>query len=190
MTPILSVLAVVGLGFDDLALGVLFLELDLLASQLVNPFFLGSVRLDDEPDLGSPRAPDVADDVVELLLDQVDRLAVLLDADDLVFGLEPAVLVGGHPGHDLGHDGIAILRPKLGANPFERQMKLLVVHVLPVLGPQIGRVRIKGPGKVGQIHLAAARRNRSGGPAGYDPCSGSSTSCTASSSLTSSTTFE
>ena len=49
----LQVLAVLSLGLDDLALGVLFLQLDFLASQLVDPFFLGSVRLDNEPDFGA-----------------------------------------------------------------------------------------------------------------------------------------
>ena len=153
MTPIFRFLPFVGLGFDDLALGVLFLELDFLASQLVDPFFLGSVGLDDEPDLGAARPSNVADHVVELLLDQVDRLAVLLDADDLVFGLEPAVLVGGHAGDDLGHDRVAILGPKLGADSLEREVKRLVVHVLPILGPQIGGVGIEGLGEVGQIGL-------------------------------------
>ena len=70
-------------------------------------------------------AADVADDVAELLLDQVDLLAVLLlDADDLVVGLEPAVLVGGHAGDDLLDDREAVLRLERGADPFEREVQL------------------------------------------------------------------
>ena len=41
------------LAFDDLALGMLLLEFDLLAGDLVDPLFLGAVGLNDEPDLGS-----------------------------------------------------------------------------------------------------------------------------------------
>ena len=165
MTPILRSLPSRRLGLDDLALGVLLLELDLLAGQLVDPLFLGAVGLDDQPDLGPARPADVADHVVELLLDQVDLLAVLLlDADDLVFGLEPAVLVGRHAGDDLGDDRVAVLRPERRADPLQREVELLVEHVLQVLRAQVGRVRVEGLGQAGQIDLAAARWNRSGGP--------------------------
>ena len=49
-------LAVLGLGLDDLALGVLLAELDLLAGQLVDLPLLGAGRLDDQPDLGARAA--------------------------------------------------------------------------------------------------------------------------------------
>ena len=88
-------------------------ELDLLAGDFVNPLLLGPIRLNDEPDLGSSRAADVANHVVELLLDQIDDFSVfLLDPDDFVFGLKPAVPVGRHVGDDLGHDGEAVFRPE------------------------------------------------------------------------------
>ena len=124
MTPILSGLALVVLGLDDLALGVLLGQLDLLAGQLVDLPLLGAGGLDDQADLGAARAADVADDVGELLLDEVDLRAVfLLDADDLVLGLEPAVLVGGHPGDDLLDDRVAVLRLERGADAFEREVE-------------------------------------------------------------------
>ena len=48
-------LAVLGLGLDDLPLGVLLAQLDLLPDQLVDLPLLGAGGLDDEPDLGAAR---------------------------------------------------------------------------------------------------------------------------------------
>ena len=147
-------LAVLGLGLDDLALGVLLEQLDLLAGQLVDLPLLGAGRLDDQPDLGAARAADVADDVAELLLDEVDLLAVLLlDADDLVLGLEPAVLVGGHAGDDLLDDRVAVLRLERGADPFEREVELLADRVLERPGAHVARVRVEGPGQAAEVDL-------------------------------------
>src|SRR5262245_34141250 len=132
---------------------MLLLELDFLTSQLVDAFFRGPIRLNDQADLGPARTPNIADHIVEFLLDQVDSFAVFLDTDDLVFRLKPAVLIGGHAGDDLGDDSVAILGPKLGADSFEREMKRLIEHVLPILGPQVGGVGIEGLGEVSQISL-------------------------------------
>ena len=110
------------------------------------------VRLNDELDLGPSRAADVANDVVELLLDQVDDFAVfLLDPDDLVFGLKPPVPVGRHVGDDLGHDREAVFRPQRRADPLQREVELLIEHVLEVLGAQVRRVRVERLGQARQI---------------------------------------
>ena len=47
MMPILSSLPSLALALDDLALGMLLLELDLLAGELVDALFLGAVGLND-----------------------------------------------------------------------------------------------------------------------------------------------
>ena len=154
MIPILSSLPSVALAVDDLALGMLFLELDLLAGQLVDVLLLRPVGLNDQSHLGPSRTSDEADDVVELLLNQVDHVAVfLLDADDLVLGLETSIPVGGHPGHDLGHNRVTIFRPQRCADSLERKVKLLIEHVLQILGTEIRRVRIECLGQAGQIDL-------------------------------------
>ena len=163
-----------GLGLDDLALGVLLVQLDLLAGQLVDLPLLGVGRLDDQADLGAARAADVADDVAELLLDEVDLLAVLLlDADDLVLGLEPAVLVGGHAGDDLLDDRVAVLGLERGADALEREVELLVDHVLERLGAHVARVRVEGPGQAGEVDLEQVARCRTGGTSGCGRGSGS-----------------
>src|SRR5262245_18897874 len=149
----LQITAAFGFGLNDLTLGVLFLELDFLASKLVNAFFLGPIGLDDQTDLGAARPSDIANHVVELLLDQVDGFAVFLDADNLIFRLKPAVLIGGHAWNDLGYDSVAILGSKLGADSLEREMQRLIEHVLPILGAQVGGVRIEGLGEVSEVGL-------------------------------------
>ena len=133
---------------------MLLLELDLLAGELVDLPLLGPHRLDDQADLGVLGPADEADDVAQLLLDQVDLLAVLLlDADDLVLGLEPAVLVGGHAGHDLLDDRVAVFRRQRRPDALERQVELLVEHVLQVLGAHVRRVGVERPGQAREVDL-------------------------------------
>lgn len=81
-----------------------------------------------------PRPSDVTDHVAQFLLDQVGLGPVVVeDADDLVVGLEPAVLVGGHVRHHLGDHRVAVLGPKQRADAVQRQVELLVEHVFQVL---------------------------------------------------------
>ena len=100
------------------------------------------------------RTANFANHVVELLLDQVDDLAVFLfDANDLVFGLEPPVTVGRHLRNDLGDNRVAVFRAKRRADPLERQVKLLVEHVLEILGAQVRRMRVEGLRQARQVDL-------------------------------------
>ena len=124
ITPILTTLPFSALVSMTCPLACCSISSIFCAGQLVDLPLLGAGRLDDQPDLGPARAADVADDVAELLLDEVDlRAVLLLDADDLVLGLEPAVLVGRHPGDDLLDDRVAVLRLERGADAFERQVQ-------------------------------------------------------------------
>ena len=85
----------VGLGLDDLPLGVGLAQFDLLADQVIDLLFLGLAGLDDQLDVGVGLASDVTDDVSKPLFDEVDLGAViLLDAEDLVFRLDSPVLIG------------------------------------------------------------------------------------------------
>ena len=55
--------------------------------------------------------------------------------------------------HDLGHNREAVFRPERGADPLQGEVKLLIEHVLEVLGAQVRRMRVEGLGQARQIDL-------------------------------------
>ena len=72
----------------------------------------------------------------------------------VVFGLEAAILVGGHARHNFFDNGVPIFRLERGTNALEREVKLLVEHVFKVLGAHVGRVRVKRPGMIARARKA------------------------------------
>ena len=141
-------------GLDDLPLGVVLDQLDLLAGQFVDLPFLRVGGLHHQADFGAARASNVADDVAQFLLDEVDLGPVfLLDADDLVIDLQPAVLVGGHAGDDLLDHRVAVIGLKRRANAFQREVQGLLHHVLEGLRVHVVGMRVEGFGEGGQVEL-------------------------------------
>src|SRR4051812_39708780 len=95
-------------------------QFDLLTDELVDLAILGVGRLHDKADFCPTLAANVANNVTELLLNEVDLGTVLiLDGDNLVFGLKPSVLVRSGTGYDLLDDRVAVLRLKRGTDAFQ-----------------------------------------------------------------------
>ncbi len=92
---------------DDFRAGLLRLQLDVLAGQVEDHRLDLADRDHLQLHLGALGAADQLDHVAQLHVDDVHELAVALgDGDDLVLGLEAAVLGRGAAGDDLGHDGV------------------------------------------------------------------------------------
>ena len=81
-------LAVGSFGLNQLAFGVLFLELNFLSGQLINFAFTSSVRHHNQVDFCAGWTANFADDIAELFLNEVFLSPVLFGhPHDFVFDL-------------------------------------------------------------------------------------------------------
>ena len=150
----LESLAVGCLGLDDLALGMLLGELDLLAGDLVDPLLLGAVRLNDQPTL-VPRGPRM------WRTTSLSFFSTRSMTSPSSFSM-PMILSSGWSRPSLsaamsGTISVTTAKPSSDRSdapiPSRRKVELLIEHVLEVLGPQVRGVRVERLGQARQVDL-------------------------------------